>query len=64
MPSYHLERPVKEPSHALLNVCTDLDWVFCRTGWEPDDAALGFRSGGPANHEHADRNSFIFKIHG
>ena len=61
---YHPGRPVKQPSAALMNARTDLDWIFCRTGWGENDAALGFRSGGPANHEHADRNSFIFKIHG
>src|SRR5690606_28560869 len=31
---------------------------------QPNDAVLGFRSGGPSNHEHADRNTFIYKIHG
>ncbi|MCC5833445.1 MAG: heparinase II/III family protein [Opitutales bacterium] len=61
---YYPERSVKQPSDALLNVRTDLDWIFCRTGWGENDAALGFRSGGPANHEHADRNSFIYKIYG
>jgi hypothetical protein len=57
-------RPATAPSARLHNVRTDLDWVVCRTGWAPDDAVLAFRSGGPANHEHADRNSLFFKIHG
>ncbi len=61
---YRPGRPAKHPSAALENVRNDLDWIFCRTGWAPEDAVLGFRSGGPANHEHADRNSFIYKIHG
>jgi hypothetical protein len=28
------------------------------------DSVLGLRSGGPANHEHADRNSVVFKAYG
>ncbi|MCC5834840.1 MAG: heparinase II/III family protein [Opitutales bacterium] len=61
---YRPELPEKQPSPALDNVHTRLDWIFCRTGWKKGDAYLGFRSGGPANHEQADRNSFIYKIHG
>lgn len=48
----------------LLNHRNDLNWVLCRSGWQPDDAVLAFKSGAPANHEHADRNHFIYKIHG
>ena len=33
------------------------DWVVSRTGWEAADTVVAFRSGGPANHEHADRNA-------
>jgi hypothetical protein len=40
------------------------DWVVSRTGWKPEDTVLALRSGGPANHEHADRNSVILKAHG
>ena len=29
-----------------------------------DDTVVALRSGGPGNHEHADRNSVIFKAHG
>lgn len=61
---YQPDLPVNEPSAALNNLHTRLDWIFCRSGWKADDAYLGFRSGGPANHEQADRNSFIYKIHG
>ncbi|EDY82978.1 hypothetical protein VDG1235_2601 [Verrucomicrobiia bacterium DG1235] len=52
------------PRAELMNYRTDLDWVICRSGWDVEDAVLAFRSGGPANHEHADRNSFLFKRYG
>jgi hypothetical protein len=42
----------------------DLGWIVTRTGWDPDDTVLSFRSGGPMNHEHADRNSFMLKAKG
>lgn len=58
------DRPLAFPPEADLNVHLDNDWVVCRTGWAADDAVLAFRSGGPANHEHADRNSFLFKAYG
>ncbi len=61
---YDPKRRTIKPPAALMNYHNDLDWIICRSGWEPNDAVLGFRSGGPANHEHADRNSFIYKIHG
>jgi len=38
--------------------------VLSRSGWEPADSVVSLRSGGPANHEHADRNSVIFIAHG
>ncbi len=38
-----------------------LDWMVARTGYRPDDLVVAMRSGGPANHEHADRNSIIVK---
>ncbi|BET65205.1 hypothetical protein ASA1KI_01230 [Opitutales bacterium ASA1] len=40
------------------------DWVVSRTGFEAKDSVVAFRSGGPANHEHADRNSVLFKAYG
>jgi hypothetical protein len=52
------------PPEHLKNKRLDLDWIIARTGWEPDDSVLAFRSGLPANHEHADRNSFFFKAYG
>ncbi len=61
---YHPQRPATPPPDALKNQRFDLDWVVCRTGWAPEDSVLAFRSGMPANHEHADRNSFLFKAYG
>jgi len=52
------------PMDRLKNKRFDLDWVVCRTGWAEDDNVLAFRSGQPSNHEHADRNSLIFKAYG
>ncbi len=61
---YETSRPSEAPPAQLKNVHNDLDWVLCRSGWGPDDAVLAFKSGGPANHEHADRNHITYKIHG
>ena len=61
---YESKRRKITPPSSLKNYRNDLDWITCRSGWGADDAVLAFRSGGPANHEHADRNSFIYKIHG
>ncbi|MGI9176081.1 MAG: heparinase II/III domain-containing protein [Rhodothermales bacterium] len=61
---YRAGRPATPPPERLKNVRLDLDWIVCRSGWEAEDALLAFRSGGPANHEHADRNSFFFKAFG
>jgi len=41
----------------------DIGWVVASTGFEKDDFVAAIRSGGPANHEHADRNSFILKCY-
>jgi len=40
------------------------DWVVSRTGWDERGSVVALRSGTPANHEHADRNSVIFKAYG
>lgn len=61
---YRPEQPARPPDDRLKNKRFDLDWIVCRTGWGPDDTVLAFRSGGPGNHEHADRNSLILKAHG
>ncbi|MEM6336269.1 MAG: heparinase II/III family protein, partial [Bacteroidota bacterium] len=58
------DRPSAPPQERLKNVRMDLDWVVVRTGWDEQDTMLAFRGGEPANHEHADRNSFILKAHG
>ncbi len=52
------------PEKSLHDVRMSNDWVVSRTGWAVEDSVLALRSGGPANHEHADRNSLIFKAHG
>lgn len=43
---------------------SDLDWIVGRTGHKTDDLLVAMRSGGPFNHEHADRNSVIIKYAG
>ena len=43
---------------------SDLDWMVFRTGYTPEDLVVAMRSGGPANHENADRNSLIVKCFG
>ena len=58
------DRSVSQPPEAALNVRLDSDWIACRTGWAADDAVLAFRSGGPGNHEHADRNHLFYKVYG
>lgn len=52
------------PGPELYDVRFDNDWVTSRTGWGVMDSVVAMRSGGPANHEHADRNSVIFKAYG
>ncbi len=54
------ESPDKMPG--LWN--SDLDWIVARGGYAPDDWVVAMRSGGPHNHEHADRNSIIVKCFG
>lgn len=52
------------PEAALLDHRMTNDLVVSRTGWGVQDSVLALRSGGPGNHEHADRNSVIFKAYG
>jgi len=52
------------PAVSLHDVRLSNDIVVARTGWAAEDSVVALRSGGPANHEHADRNSVIFKAHG
>ena len=42
----------------------DIDWIVTRTGYTTGDFVVAMRSGGPSNHEHADRNSIILKYGG
>ena len=58
------DAPTTPPGDDLLNKRLDNDWVISRSDWTPASTVVAFRSGGPANHEHADRNSVIFKAHG
>jgi Heparinase II/III-like protein len=58
------ELPASRPETAMEDDHMANDLVISRTGWAPADGVLALRSGGPANHEHADRNSIIFKAHG
>ena len=53
-----------KPGKALLDTRLSNDIVISRTGWKTNDTVLALRSGGPGNHEHADRNSVIFKAYG
>ena len=60
---YRPEAEEQAPGPELLDVHMSNDWVISRTGWAANDSVVAFRSGGPGNHEHADRNSVIFKAH-
>lgn len=55
---------VKKPGPELYDVRFKNDWVISRTGWDENSSVVALRSGGPGNHEHADRNSIIFKAYG
>lgn len=52
------------PTEEFDLIKTDLDWIIARTGYQINDLVLAMRSGGPMNHEHADRNSLQFKAFG
>lgn len=52
------------PGPELLDQRLSNDIVISRTGWTARDNLVALRSGGPGNHEHADRNSIIFKAYG
>ncbi len=61
---YDPDAPTAPLPDALLDVRMSNDWVVSRTAWDVDSTVVALRSGGPANHEHADRNSIIFKAYG
>jgi len=54
----------KAPTPGPRLYVSDLDRVVARTGFGRDDLVVAMRSGPPANHEHADRNSLIVKYLG
>jgi hypothetical protein len=56
--------PSAAPGLAQQDAHLSNDIVVSRTGWAAADSVVALRSGGPSNHEHADRNSVIFKAHG
>jgi len=51
------------PDPGLLDVRFANDWVVSRSGWDERSTVVALRSGPPANHEHADRNSVIVKAY-
>jgi hypothetical protein len=61
---YDNAAPSAPPEPGLLDHRMLNDLVVSRSGWGAADSVVALRSGGPANHEHADRNSVIFKAHG
>jgi hypothetical protein len=61
---YDPKAPSAAPGAELLDHRQANDIVISRTGWTAQDSVLALRSGGPGNHEHADRNSVIFKACG
>ncbi|MDB6169416.1 MAG: hypothetical protein JWM88_2280 [Verrucomicrobia bacterium] len=56
--------PARLSADAALDRRQALGIVISRTGWTMQDAVVTLRSGGPVNHEHADRNSVMFTAHG
>jgi hypothetical protein len=52
------------PGEDLVDVMFENEWVVSRSGWKEEDTVVAMRSGGPSNHEHADRNSTIVKAYG
>jgi hypothetical protein len=54
----------KKPTDDLNDVKFDIGRIVSRSGFEVDDTVIALRSGGPSNHEHADRNSIILKAYG
>lgn len=61
---YRPDAPVAKPGPELCDLHLNNDLVLSRSGWTANDAVVALRSGGPSNHEHADRNSVIFKAYG
>lgn len=58
------DAPSKPPPSRPHLWKSELDWIVGRTGYTPDELVVAMRSGGPSNHEHADRNSLIVTCFG
>ncbi len=54
----------EKPGEELHDVKFSHGRIVSRTGWDINDTVVAFRSGGPGNHEHSDRNSIILKAYG
>ncbi len=61
---WHTDMPGMAPKDGPSLYRSELDWLSVRSGYSTDDLVVAMRSGGPSNHEHADRNSIIIKCHG
>jgi hypothetical protein len=51
----------KKPTGTWFYRHFNIGWLVASTGFEKDDFVVAMRSGKPANHENADRNSLILK---
>jgi hypothetical protein len=56
--------PARRAADTALDRIMHPGVIVSRSGWELADAVLSFRTGGPENHEHADRNSLLFFLNG
>lgn len=56
--------PVELPANEPRLWVSELDRVVARNGFQKEHLVVAMRSGPPANHEHADRNSIIVKCFG
>ncbi len=61
---YDPSSPITPPPNKPRLWCSDIGWIVARTGFRADDLVVAMRSGGPYNHEHADRNGLIVKCFG
>ena len=60
---FNPEAPAKRPAGKWFYRRFDIGWVVVTAGFKAKNFLLALRSGGPANHEHADRNSIILKCY-
>jgi hypothetical protein len=61
---YDPTAPLTAPANRPQLWSSDLGWIVARTGYRVEDLVVAMRSGGPYNHEHADRNGLIVKCFG